>query len=37
MIVRFRQISRPAALLMIPYLLWILFATWLNWEIWRLN
>lgn len=29
--------SRPAALLLIPYLLWVSFAGWLNWEIVRLN
>jgi len=29
--------SRPAALLLLPYLLWVSFAGWLNWEIVRLN
>ncbi len=30
MIVSFYQISKPAALLQIPYLLWVTFATYLN-------
>lgn len=33
----FWRINRTAALLLIPYLLWILFATYLNWGFWRLN
>ncbi len=33
----FAQISRPAALLLVPYLLWVTFATLLNGAIWQLN
>jgi benzodiazapine receptor len=33
----FRVVSKTAALLMIPYLLWVLFATALNFSIVRLN
>jgi len=33
----FLRIRRAAALLMIPYLAWLCFATALNWEIGRLN
>lgn len=33
----FRRIDRPAALLLVPYLAWISFATVLNVAIWRLN
>jgi benzodiazapine receptor len=33
----FRAVSRPAALLLLPYLMWVGFATVLNFEIWRLN
>jgi translocator protein len=29
--------SRVAALLLVPYLLWVSFAAALNWSIWRLN
>jgi tryptophan-rich sensory protein len=36
-IVAFGRISRPAALLLVPYLLWTTFATVLNAAIWRLN
>jgi tryptophan-rich sensory protein len=36
-IVIFYQISRPAAYLLIPYLMWVLFATYLTFEIVRLN
>lgn len=37
MILRFREISRLAAYLNIPYLIWLTFAAYLNWGIWRLN
>lgn len=30
-------ISRQASLLILPYLLWVSFAAWLNWAIVRLN
>lgn len=33
----FRVVSKKAALLLIPYLLWVLFATFLNFKIWQLN
>ncbi len=36
-ILAFRRISRPAALLLIPYLAWVTFATLLNAGIWFLN
>lgn len=36
-IVLFRRVSRPAALLMLPYIFWVTFATALNYEIWRFN
>lgn len=36
-IVLFWQVRRPAALLLLPYLAWILFATLLNYEFLRLN
>lgn len=36
-IVAFARISRLAALLLVPYLLWTTFATALNAAIWRLN
>jgi tryptophan-rich sensory protein len=37
MIVVYRKISRPAALLQLPYLLWVLFAGYLNFMIAVLN
>jgi len=37
MILRFREISRVAAYMNIPYLIWLTFAAYLNWGIWRLN
>ena len=37
MILLFRQISPVAAYLQIPYLLWLLFATYLNAGVWLLN
>ena len=36
-IVLFWRVRRPAALLLLPYLAWILFATALNWEFLRVN
>jgi translocator protein len=36
-IVLFWRVRRPAALLLVPYLAWVLFATALNWEFLRLN
>lgn len=37
MIVAFWRISRLAALLMLPYLLWVSFASVLTWAVWRSN
>jgi tryptophan-rich sensory protein len=34
---RFFRISRPAGLLLVPYLLWVSFATVLNASLWYLN
>jgi len=36
-IVVFAKVSRPAALLLIPYVLWVAFATGLNFVLWVLN
>ncbi|MFH1247071.1 MAG: TspO/MBR family protein [Candidatus Micrarchaeota archaeon] len=36
-IVELYKLSKPAAYLMIPYLLWVCFATILNYSIWMLN
>ena len=36
-IVAFAKVSRGAALLMVPYLLWVSFASFLTFEIWRRN
>jgi len=36
-IVRFRKTSRPAGILLLPYLAWLLFAGYLNMAVWLLN
>jgi tryptophan-rich sensory protein len=33
----FARVSRLAALLLVPYLLWVAFASALTWSIWRAN
>jgi translocator protein len=33
----FRRVNRTAALLLVPYLLWVTYASALNFEIWRTN
>lgn len=35
--IAFKKVSRPAGLLLLPYLLWVMFAAYLNYAIWRLN
>ena len=37
MIVLFRQVDKAAALLQLPYFLWVTFAAYLNYGVWRLN
>ena len=37
MILAFRKVDKPAALLQITYLLWVSFAAYLNYEVWKLN
>ena len=36
-ILAFRRISKPAAYILIPYILWVSFATVLNAALWHLN
>ena len=36
-IIAFGRVSKPAAWLLVPYLLWVSFATYLNFAIWMLN
>lgn len=36
-IIAFAKISRPAAWLLVPYILWVSFAMYLNYAIWTLN
>jgi len=36
-IIVFSKISRPAAFLLLPYILWVSFAAYLNYSIWILN
>ncbi len=37
MIIAFAKVSRPAAWLLVPYILWVSFASYLNYMIWILN
>ena len=37
MILQFRKVDKTAALLQIPYLLWLTFAAYLNWAVWQTN
>ena len=37
MIISFHTIDPPSAWLQIPYLLWVTFASYLNFGVWRLN
>ena len=37
MILEFRKTDQSAAVLQIPYLLWLTFAGYLNWAVWQLN
>lgn len=36
-IISFAKISKPAAWLLVPYILWVSFAMFLNYTIWTLN
>lgn len=36
-IISFYKISKPASFLLVPYLLWVSFASVLNYYIWKLN
>jgi tryptophan-rich sensory protein len=36
-IITFAKISRPAAWLLVPYIAWVSFASYLNYAIWTLN
>jgi translocator protein len=36
-IILFYKISKPAAYLLIPYLLWVSFASYLNYSLWMFN
>lgn len=36
-IARFLPVSRTAAWLLVPYILWVSFAAYLNYSIWKLN
>ena len=37
MIVEFRQVDKLAGNIQIPYLIWLTFAAYLNWGVWKLN
>ena len=36
-IIAFAKVSKPAAGLLVPYILWVSFAAYLNYSIWMLN
>ncbi len=36
-IVQFKKVSRAAAYLLVPYILWVSFAALLNYNLWMLN
>lgn len=36
-LLNFRRVSHAAGWLLVPYLGWVTFATYLNWSLWRLN
>lgn len=36
-IVIFYKISKPSAWLLVPYIIWVSFAAYLNYQIWQLN
>ena len=37
MALSFRELDRPAAWMQVPYILWVLFAGYLNYGVWLLN
>lgn len=37
MILEFRKVDKSAAVLQLPYLLWLTFAAYLSWAVWQLN
>ena len=37
MILEFRKVEPVAGWLQLPYLLWLIFAAWLNYGVWKLN
>lgn len=37
MILTFRKTDRTAAVLQLPYLVWLTLAAYLNWSVWQLN
>ena len=37
MILQFRKVDKTAAVLQLPYLLWLTFAAYLSWAVWQLN
>ncbi len=36
-IIKFFKVSKPAGYLLLPYILWVSFAAFLNFSLWRLN